>query len=140
VILFYENRLFIIAKLSFQLRNGEFKLVKYEKTEVIVHLFSVLLIQAYASVCILLSVLLYLILQQTITSILTILIFCYHSQLWISLITLLTLKKPQLTYPTGCLTISCLLILLKLSFSSLVYHNNSLNYQSSTLQCHTLTF
>jgi len=32
-----------------------------------------------------------------------------------------------LTYPTGCLPISCLLILLKLSFSSLIYYNHSLN-------------
>jgi len=40
----------------------------------------------------LLSVLSYLILQQTINSMLIILNFCYHSQLWISFITSLTLK------------------------------------------------
>jgi len=40
----------------------------------------------------LLSVLSYLILQQTTTSMLMILNFSYHSQLWISLITLLILK------------------------------------------------
>jgi len=38
------------------------------------------------------SVLSYLLQQQTITSMLMILSFCYHSQLWISLITSLTLK------------------------------------------------
>jgi len=37
------------------------------------------------------------------------------------------LENTITTYTTGCLPISCLLILLKLSFSSLVYHNNSLN-------------
>jgi len=75
----------------------------------------------------LLSVLSYLIHQQTNTSMLMILNFSYHSQLWISLITSLTLKALKLTYLTGCLPISCLLILLILTFSSLVYHNNSLN-------------
>jgi len=38
------------------------------------------------------SVLLYLILQQTINSMLMILNFSYHSELWISLITSLTMK------------------------------------------------
>jgi len=50
----------------------------------------------------------------------------YHSQLWISLITSLTLKTLSLTYSTRCLPTSSLLILLKLRFSYLVYHNNSL--------------
>jgi len=39
----------------------------------------------------------------------------------------ITHLENTLTYPTGCLPISCLVILLKLSFLSLVYHNNSLN-------------
>jgi len=42
----------------------------------------------------LLSVLSYLIQQQTITSVLMMLDFSYHFQLWISLITSLTLKTP----------------------------------------------
>jgi len=58
---------------------------------------------------------------------LMILIFSYYYQLWISLIASLTLKTLKLTYQTECLTISCLLILLNLSFSSLICHNNSLN-------------
>jgi len=57
---------------------------------------------------------------------LMILNFSYHSQRWISLITSLTLKALEQTHQTGCLPTSSLLILLKLSFSSLVYHNNSL--------------
>jgi len=75
--------------------------------------------------------------QQTITSMLMIFNFSYHSQLWISAITSLTLKTLSLTYPTGCLPISCLLILLKPSLSSLVYHNNSLN---SIIICLTMWY
>jgi len=74
----------------------------------------------------LLSVLSFLIHQQTTTSVLMILNFCY-SELWISFTTSLTLKTLWLTYPTECLPIFCILILFKLSFSFLVYHNNSLN-------------
>jgi len=68
----------------------------------------------------------YLLQQQTITSMLMILNF-YHFQLWISLLTSLTLKAQQLTYPTGYHPTFCLLTLLKLIFSSLVQLNNSPN-------------
>jgi len=43
-------------------------------------------------------------------------------------------------YPTGCLPNSCLLFLLKLSFASLVYHNNSLNAISLPFICLTITY
>jgi len=49
----------------------------------------------------LLSVLSYLIQRQTITSMLMLLNVCYHFELWVSLITSLTLKT--ITYPTACL-------------------------------------
>jgi len=81
----------------------------------------------------LLSVLSYLIQQQTITSMLLTFNFSCHSQLWISLITPLTLKTLYLTYLTESLPTSCLLILLKPSFSSLVYHNNSLNANNANI-------
>jgi len=74
----------------------------------------------------LLSVLSYLIQQQTPTSMLMILNLSL-SQLWISLVTSLTKKTLYLTYSAGCLPISSLLILLNRSFLSLVYHNKSLN-------------
>jgi len=64
--------------------------------------------------------------QQTINCILLILNASYHSELLISSISSLT-SKHNMTYPNGCLPTICLLILLILSFSSLVYHNNSLN-------------
>jgi len=72
--------------------------------------------------------------QQIITSMLMILNFSYHSQLWMSLFASLTIT---ITYPTGCLTTSCLLIIVKLSLSSLVYNNNSLN--STILAYHSFT-
>jgi len=54
----------------------------------------------------LLSLLSYLIQQQTITSMLMILKFSEHSQPWIYLITSLTLKTRSLLDPTRCLAIS----------------------------------
>jgi len=74
----------------------------------------------------LLSVLSYLIHQQTTNSMLMIRNFSLSfSDLDFS--HNITHLVNAITFPTGCHPISCLLIFLKLSFSSLVYHNNSLN-------------
>jgi len=81
----------------------------------------------------LLSVLTNLIQQQTITSILMIFNFSYRSQAGVLSLTSLTLKTLKLTYPAGYLPISCLLILLKLSFSTMVYHKNSLKINNPTI-------
>jgi len=78
----------------------------------------------YSSSCTpLLSVLSYLILQQTTISMLMILKLLLSFSA-VDLSHNITHLENILSW---CLPISCLLILLKLSFSSLVYHKNSLN-------------
>ena len=73
----------------------------------------------------------YLIHQQIIIFLLMTLNCFFHSLLLILLITSLILKTLYLMFLTGCHPTFFLSILLKLSFLSLVFHNNSLN---STVQ------
>ena len=98
------------------------------------------LVLCYSYCTLLLSVLSYLTLQETITSMLMMLNFSYHSRLLISLKTSLTSKTPLLMYPTGCHPTSLLLILLKQSFLSLVYLNNFLNSIFPPFTCLTMLF
>jgi len=100
------------------------------------------LVLYFSSYTPLLSVLSYLIQQQTITSINaddTELLLSFWALDFSHNITHLE-KTLWLTYPTGYLSILCLLILLKLSFSSLVYHNNSLNSIILTFNYLTMSY